>query len=522
MPQEPDAKAGTVLDVLVVGAGLSGIGIGAHLLAQRPGLSLQVLEARAESGGTWSLFRYPGIRSDSAIRTYAYRDWPWSTGNVLASGPQILAYLRAVARRSGVAERVACNWRVERADWDPVTALWRVDARGTGPRSGSRATIRARWLVAACGYFDYAAGHTPDLPGTPAFSGQVVHPQDWPEGLEVAGRRVIVIGSGATAVTMVPALADQGAQVVMLQRSPGYILPVPARDRLGSLLEGVLGASRGYRAARSLALWQQEFSYAISRRHPDLVRWFLRTLAARMLPPGYPVDPDFTPAYPPWDQRLCVSPDADLYRAITRGQVQVVTGEIAEVLPEGIRMEDGQVVAGDIIVTATGLRVLPFGGLTLVVDGEPVAPSQRLAYRGAMLSGVPNFMFALGYTHAAWTLKVDLVAQFLSRVLAEMDRLDAYVATPVPPPGPIATRPLLDLDAGYLRRARHLLPRAGAQPPWDLPQDYRADVRRLLREPLADGVLRFDGLLEARSAESDGSGRSTALDPSAGGWVGRY
>ena len=475
------------VDVLIIGAGLSGIGAAAHLAKDLPATTYAVLERRAASGGTWDLFRYPGVRSDSDMHTLGYRFRPWRGDTALADGASILDYLRDTARDYGVDEHVRYDHHVRAADWDSTTARWTV----TAEVGGERRTMTADFLWACSGYYDYDAGYTPHFEGQERFGGRVVHPQHWPDDLDHAGKRVVVIGSGATAVTLVPALADSGAtHVTMLQRSPTYVLPVASTDALKRRLASLVGERASYAVTRWKNVAVQSALYQLSRRRPDLVRGLVRKANVAMLPPGYAVDTHFRPTYDPWDQRMCLVPDGDLFRAIKQGRAEVVTDRIRTFTETGIEVESGAHLDADVVVTATGLNVRVFGGATLSVDGEVVEPSQTMAYRAMMLSGVPNFAFTIGYTNASWTLKADLVAEYVVRVLARMRATGTRSVVPVRDES-VAEVPLMDFDAGYIQRVVHTLPRQGTAAPWALKQNYLHDALALRRARLDDGVLRW-------------------------------
>ncbi|GAA0805688.1 flavin-containing monooxygenase [Spirilliplanes yamanashiensis] len=470
------------VDVLIVGAGLSGIGAACRLTLDRPGTTFAILEARDAPGGTWDLFRYPGVRSDSDMFTLGYAFRPWTAETSIADGATILDYIRATAAEHGVDTAVRYG---ERA----VTAAW-ADGRWT-VTTAAGTELTCTWLWLCTGYYRYDEGYTPPLPGVEAFAGPVVHPQHWPAGLDVTGRRVVVVGSGATAVTLVPALARRGAaHVTMLQRSPSYVLSMPARDRIAALLRARLSPERAYRLIRWKNTRTTGAFYRLSRRAPRLVRALLRRGARRQLPAGYPVDVHFAPRYDPWDQRLCLVPDGDLFRALSGGRASVVTDTIAGFDPGAVRLASGGAVDADVLVTATGLNLLAFGGLALTVDGAEVDVPGTVAYKGMMLSGVPNLSFTLGYTNASWTLKADLVAEHVCRLLAHLERTGAAVATPAAPPGG-GTDPLIDLTSGYVLRSAARLPRQGRVTPWRLHQDYARDVRLLRHGPVDDEGLVF-------------------------------
>ncbi|MFK3731579.1 flavin-containing monooxygenase [Streptomyces sp. NPDC088090] len=485
------------VDVLVVGAGISGIGIACHLRRELPGKSFAVLEARAGLGGTWDLFRYPGVRSDSDPHTLGYAFKPWRDGRALADGSLIRDYLREAAAEHGLEEAIRYRHRVRSASWSSERARWTVEAERTD--TGERVTLTCGWLFAASGYYRYDEGHTPRFEGRERFRGTVVHPQHWPDDLDHAGRRVLVIGSGATAVTLVPALAGSAAHVTMVQRTPTYVLPVNRRDAIAGALRACFGDARGHALVRWKNIRLQTAFFRFCRRWPGAARRLIRWLNARQLPPGYPVDEHFAPPYDPWDQRLCTAPDGDLFRAVREGRATVVTDRIAAFTETGVALGSGRHVEADVIVTATGLDVQVLGGIDLTVDGAPVRPADTVAFKGLLLSGVPNLAFALGYTHASWTLKVGLVGEHFCRLLRHMDAHGLDLCRPEPADPAMPTRPLLDFGAGYVRRAADRLPRQGDRGPWRTSADYRADVRLLRAGGVVDPELRF-GRATARAA----------------------
>lgn len=476
------------VDVLVVGAGLSGIGAASRLELERPGTSYAVLEARGAVGGTWDLFRYPGVRSDSDMHTLGYPFRPWVEGRAIADGPSILTYVQDTARELGVEPHVRLHHRVLAADWSGDDARWTVQVLRTD--TGERLELTCSFLFSCTGYYRYDHGHEPVFPGREDFAGPVVHPQHWPADLDVAHRRVVVIGSGATAMTLVPALARTAAHVVLLQRSPTYVTALPSRDALADLARRHLSPERAYRLIRRKNIATAGLSYRLSQRWPRQMRALLMRGVAAQLPEGYDVEKHFGPSYGPWDQRLCVVPDGDLFTAISAGRASVVTDRIARFVPEGVLLESGELVEADVIVTATGLELLLMGGCELSVDGVPVDPPSTVAYKGMMLTGLPNFAFAIGYTNASWTLKCDLVSRYVCRLLAFMQEHGYDTVTPVPPSDP-ARLPLIDLSSGYIQRAIDTLPRQGSTAPWRLFQNYRKDVRLLTRGPLEDAGVRF-------------------------------
>ncbi|GIF12169.1 flavin-containing monooxygenase [Actinoplanes teichomyceticus] len=477
------------LDVLIVGAGLSGIGAAYYLQRDHPQRSYAIVEARGASGGTWDLFRYPGIRSDSDLHTFGYEFRPWREERVIADAASILRYLRETAAEHGIDRRIRYHHRVIGASWSSPEATWRVAIEHTD--TGERSEITCRWLFCAGGYYRYDEGFTPDFPGRDGFRGTIVHPQQWPDDLDHTGRRVAVIGSGATAVTLVPALAETAAHVTMVQRTPSYVVAAPARDPLAPRLRRLLGDERAFAVIRRKNIAQQRAIWQFCQRHPKAARRVIRWLNTRQLPAGYPVDEHFNPPYDPWDQRLCVVPDGDLFRAIRSGKASVVTGRIDTFTADGVRMADGRLVEADVIVTATGLNVQAFGGVELTVDGEPVKLPETVAYKGMMLSGVPNLAYAIGYTNSSWTLKIGLLCEHFCRLLEHMDRHGHTVCRPRPA-GPMATRPFLDFGAGYIQRALGQLPRQGARAPWLTSMNYQSDVKMLREAPVTDPELSFD------------------------------
>lgn len=482
MTAQPD------VDVLIIGAGISGLGAGAYLTMQRPGTSFMIVDARENIGGTWDLFRYPGVRSDSDLYTFGYEFKPWRDETSIASADRILAYLQETVDEYHLAPRMRFGHHVESSDWNSDEALWSTTVTQVG--SGARSTVRSRWIFSAGGYYRYDAGYSPELPGLDNFAGRVIHPQQWPENLDYQGKRVLVIGSGATAVTLVPALAKTAEHVVMLQRTPSYILPLGSRDKVALQLRRWLGDERAYPLIRRKNIATQRMIWRASKRFPNAMRRFIRKVNVAQLPEGYPVDTHFNPPYQPWDQRLCLVPGGDFFATIRRGTAEVVTDKIREFTVTGVTLESGRHIETDIVVTATGLDVRPLGGVEMSVDAEPVDMSQRVSFKGMMLSGVPNYAYAIGYTNASWTLKVGLLCEHFCKLLDHMDEHDYVRCAPVAPPD-LETRPLLDFDAGYIRRAVDVLPRQGAHAPWATSVDYYADVKVLRRSPVVDPALEF-------------------------------
>ncbi|HTD07337.1 MAG TPA: NAD(P)/FAD-dependent oxidoreductase [Solirubrobacteraceae bacterium] len=476
------------LDVVIVGAGMSGIGAAWYLEHRLSGKTYAILENRDSTGGTWDLFRYPGIRSDSDLHTYGYAFKPWTDEKSIAEGPAILDYIRETASENGIDRHIRFGHRVVRASWSSAQALWAVQAQRND--TGETVVFECSWLFGAAGYYRYEQGYMPDFEGVERFQGQLIHPQHWPENLDYSGQRVVVIGSGATAVTLVPAMTERAAHVTMLQRSPSYVVSLPEKDTIANLLKRVLPADRAYAITRRKNVWMQRTFYELSQRRPGLVKWLLRKGLERSLPAGYDIDTHFTPAYGPWDQRLCAVPDGDLFAAISSGCASVVTDRISTFTEQGIMLESGAELEADIVITATGLDLQVLGGVELSVDGEQVSLPDQLIYKSAMISNLPNMLFVFGYTNASWTLKVDLVCDYICKLIAMMDRGGYSSCVPVNPDLGMPTRPMLDFGAGYVQRAVDRFPRQGTGA-WEVKMSYRDDLERLRHGPLADGVLRF-------------------------------
>lgn len=486
MPVPPTVARPLDLDVLVVGAGISGVDAACRLSMHCPGTVWAVLEARDAVGGTWDLFRYPGIRSDSDMYTLGFPFRPWRGNASMASGAEIRDYVRATADEFGVTERIHHGQRVERLEWSSQQARWSVTAR----TAHGSVTHTARFVYLATGYFSYASGHVVDLPGRDDFSGEVVHPQQWPEGMPVAGRRVVVVGSGATAVTLLPALVREGAaHVTMLQRSPGYVAALPTRDPVADALRRVLPDAVAHRVVRGKNVVLSTAGYQLMRRRPDLGRRLLRRRAMRLLPPGYAVDTHFAPRYDPWDQRLCVAPDGDLFDVLSDSCAEVVTDTIERLDRDGIRLTSGRHLPADLVVTATGLRMELGGGAEVVVDGAVVDASKGHVYKGLMLSDVPNVALAVGYTNASWTLRADLSARWFCSLVRFMDRKGYAVATPRYDEVGAGDTPLLGLSSGYVQRAADILPRQGGRAPWRVVQSYLHDLAVMRLGRIDDGHL---------------------------------
>ncbi len=476
------------LDVVIVGAGISGIDAAYRLRERNPQLTYAVLERRTALGGTWDLFRYPGIRSDSDIVTLGFPFRPYRGDESIVDGTTIREYVAETARHYGIDRHVRYGHEVVAADWSSADARWTLTCR----TAGRTVSVTCGFLLACAGYYDYARGHAPQWPGMEAFGGPIVHPQFWPADLDLAGKRVVVIGSGATAVTLVPALGGTAAHVTMLQRSPSYIVSLPSADALANGLRSRLPR----RLADALVRWKNAaysaFTHRLARTRPDRFRAFVREGVLQALGPAsaeHDVDVHFNPSYQPWDQRLCIVPDGDLFGELRAGRASVVTGRIARFTPHGIRLEDGRDVPADVVVSATGLAMQFFGGVGLSTDGERVDVSTRLVYKGTMLEGVPNFAFAFGYTHSSWTLKVDLNARYVAKLVRYMRRRRLASAVPLTR-GDVAREPLLSLTSGYVARAAALLPQQGPLP-WRTHDNYFRDLIALIVGRIDDGTLRF-------------------------------
>ena len=473
------------VDVLIVGAGLSGICAGHHLKAECPSKTYALLEARDAIGGTWDLFRYPGIRSDSDMYTLGFGFKPWKDAKAIADGPAIREYVRETAREEGIDRHIRFGHRVVRADWSSSDNLWHVEAERTD--SGETVRLTCGFLMNCTGYYRYDEPFIPEFPGTERFQGQIVHPQNWTDDIDYKGKRVVVIGSGATAVTLVPAMAPDAAHVTMLQRSPSYVVALPGEDPIARFLRGKLPEKLAYSILRWKNVLLAMGFFHLSRRRPGLMKKLIRKGVERQLPAGYEIDRHFRPKYDPWDQRLCLVPDGDLFQTIARGDASVATDEIETFTERGIKLTSGEELEADLVVTATGLNLLALGGMTLGVDGRDVELPETLTYKGVMLSGVPNMAIALGYTNASWTLKCDLICQYVTRLLNHMDEHGYKRATP-DAQGVPASDPFLDLSSGYVLRSVDQFPKQGPEAPWRAPQNYLRDLRALRHGPVEEGM----------------------------------
>jgi cation diffusion facilitator CzcD-associated flavoprotein CzcO len=494
------------VNVLIVGAGLSGIGAAVHLHQNCPEKSYAVLEARDSVGGTWDLFRYPGIRSDSDMFTLGYSFKPWRGEKSITDGESILDYIKETAEEYGVEEKIRFGHKVLAAEWSSAEARWTVRAE----RDGEPVELTCDWLYGCTGYYRYDEGFSPKFEGTDRFEGEIVHPQHWPEDLDYAGKRVVVIGSGATAMTLVPAMAERAAQVTMLQRSPTYVISRPAADPVARVLRRLLPEKLSY----SLTRWKNVFlmlgSYKVSRRWPQLIKRVVRRGLEHHLPEGYDIDTHFKPRYNPWDERLCVVPEGDLFQAIKSGKASVVTDRIETFTEKGIRLQSGEELEADVVVTATGLNLLVLGGMQILIDGKEKQISETVGYKGMMFSGVPNMCLALGYTNASFTLKTDLVADYICRLLKHMDAHGYRVATPRGPDPSVDLEPFIDLKSGYVLRSLDQLPKQATTHPWRLHQNYAQDIRLLRKGPI-DDEMEFSRGVAGAEADRDRAGEVASV-----------
>jgi monooxygenase len=483
------------VDVLVVGAGISGIGAAYHLQTSCPDRTYAILEARDDIGGTWDLFRYPGIRSDSDMYTLGYSFKPWTDAKAIADAPSILAYVRETAREHGIDRNIRFGQRVKRAWWSSTDARWTVETEG--------AAFTCNFLFMCSGYYDYAAGYTPEFPGTHRFAGRIVHPQKWPDDLDYAGKRVVVIGSGATAVTLVPAMAKTAAHVTMLQRSPTYIVSMPGEDRVANWLRRRLPGGIAYAISRWKNVLLGMWFYRFCRRNPTRARALITRWLTNELGPGFDVATHFNPRYNPWEQRVCLVPDSDLFAAMRAGRASIVTDQIETFTEKGLRLRSGTELEADIVVTATGLNLLFLGGLEATVDGVRVDFAKTVNYKGMMFSDVPNLALAIGYTNASWTLKSELICRYVCRLLNHMRKTGMRQCTPRLRDSSFEPMPFLDLTSGYIQRAIDRFPKQGSRTPWRLHQNYALDLLMLQRGSVEDGVMEFSNPAPAAERDAD-------------------
>jgi monooxygenase len=475
-------------DVLIVGAGLSGIGAAYHLQKECPGKTYLILEGRKAMGGTWDLFRYPGVRSDSDMYTLGYHFRPWREAKAIADGPSILKYIRETAQEYGIDRKIRYHHRAKLASWSSAEARWTVEVATAG---GATRRFTCNLLYMCSGYYNYAEGYMPGWPGMDLFAGKIVHPQKWPENLDYNNKRVVVIGSGATSVTLVPAMAETAEHVVMLQRSPSYILSLPSQDVVANFLRGKIPAPLAYILVRWKNVLISSFLFQRARRKPEQMKQWILGLAQQALGPDYDVAKHFSPRYNPWEQRLCLVPDGDLFRAIRSGKASMVTDEIETFTEKGLRLRSGQELEADIIVTATGLNVQMMGGMQVCVDATAIKLSRTLAYKGMMYSDVPNLASSFGYTNASWTLKSDLTAGYVCRLLNYMDAHGYDTCTPRKHDPSITEEPAIDFSSGYIQRALDELPKQGSTRPWRLHQNYAFDILEFRFACVDDGTMEF-------------------------------
>jgi monooxygenase len=487
--EREDTMPSEHFDVLIVGAGISGIGTAYYLQARCPKMRYAILEGRKALGGTWDLFRYPGVRSDSDMYTLGYSFRPWQESKAIADGAMILKYLRETAAEFGIDQQIRFEHQVRRVTWSSADAMWTVEAT-RGPDQ-ELVQFTCNFLCMCTGYYDYAHGYTPEWPGVEHFNGRMVHPQCWPDDLDYAGKRVVVIGSGATSVTLVPALAEQAAHITLLQRSPTYIVARPSEDALARRLHRMLPGKLASHLVRWKSILLGMYLYNLTRRRPEATKQAIIRMAQKELGSDYDVGTHFTPTYNPWDQRLCLAPDADLFKAITSGKVSMVTDQIETFTEQGIKLRSGQELAADVIVTATGLTMKLMSGVELIVDGITVDLAKTLSYKGMMYSDIPNLVSAFGYTNASWTLKSELIAQYVCRLLNYMDQHGYAQCTPRRSDGAVVEDPMLPLTSGYVQRAIHMLPRQGTRKPWKMYQNYVRDLVSLRFNRLDDGTMEF-------------------------------
>lgn len=499
----------TDFDVLIVGAGLSGIGAAAHLTMQCPDKSFAILEQRADMGGTWDLFRYPGIRSDSDMHTLGYRFKPWLHEKTIADGPSIWDYVQETAAEYTITPKIKFRHRVLSADWSSETARWTVTARHED--SGEEHVYTANFVFMCAGYYDYDKGYRPEFPGEADFKGQILHPQHWPENLDYSGKKVVVIGSGATAVTIVPVMAQKADKVTMLQRTPTWMVSQPAIDPFAKALRKFLPEKMAYAITRFKNIWWQRIVYKRARSQPAKVGETLLGMARKELPASIDIDTHFTPPYGPWEQRMCLIPDSDMFKAISDGSAEVVTDHIDYFTANGIKLKSGAVLEADIIVTATGLNLVTLGKTALSVDGKPTKLSNHFNYKGVMFSDVPNLASVFGYINASWTLKTDIVADYVCRLLKTMDTKGATIANPKLGDTNMPRLPFVsDFSSGYFARSFDSLPVNGDRHPWRVLQDYKAEKKILTKDAIDDGTLVFS---KARAAvASDGTAELVAAE----------
>ncbi|MEQ3697307.1 MAG: NAD(P)/FAD-dependent oxidoreductase [Pseudomonadales bacterium] len=478
-----------IFDTIIVGAGISGIGAAYYFQRDCPNKSYTILEGRAQLGGTWDLFKYPGIRSDSDLYTFAYEFKPWRSRKSIASAQLILDYLNETADEYQIREHIQFSTQVRRAEWCSEESLWTVTTLNS--ESGETSVLKAHWIFSATGYYDYDEGFLPKFNNLDSFDGELVHPQHWPENFSASGKKVVVIGSGATAVTIVPELAKDADHVTLLQRTPTYMMNLPTGDPIANAIKAIFSEQTAHRLIRQKNVFLHRLFWRFSQRFPNAAKRFLIRHVGRQLPDGYDVDKHFTPPYNPWDQRLCAVTDGDLFKAIRRGDVDIQTDHIERFTSSGLKLKSGEEIKADTVVTATGLNIKLMGGVDIIIDGKPIDFPNTVTYKGAMLSGVPNFCFAVGYTNASWTLKIGLLCEYFCRVFNHMEAQNFSKCVPEVPTKNFPTSPLLDFSAGYVQRSLHLMPKKGESVPWDMSMNYGPDVKFFREGRIDDEFLVF-------------------------------
>ncbi len=473
-----------MLDVVIVGAGISGIGCGCYLTRDMPGKRFRIIEARDNIGGTWDLFKYPGIRSDSDLYTFAYEFKPWKGDTAIAPADAILTYLREAVEEFGLSDKIDFGQRIEAASWSSGEALWTLTVKDLA--TGQTKAQKCRWVFMSSGYYDYERGFKPDFPNEDAFEGQVIHPQFWPDDLDLTGKTVALIGSGATAVTLLPELVQTAAHVTQIQRTPSYVMSLPARDGLAKAFEKWLPDQTAHTWSRHKNIWFSHYFVRFCQSFPDRAKRMIRKATAKQLPPGFPVETHFDPPYNPWDQRLCLAPNGDYFKALSQDNATIVTGGIDAFSANGIRMKDGTQIDADVVISATGLIVKIAGGIALSVDGRRIDPADHVVFRGALLDGVPNLSLAVGCTTSSWTLKIGLLCKYFMRLMRETEAQGKAICVAERPFGPFPTRPLMDFGAGYVKRALDYLPKQGAKEPWAMSFGYVPDSKLLSKVPIPE------------------------------------
>ncbi len=475
-------------DVVIVGAGVSGVGAAHHLQTRCPHKTYTILESRDDVGGTWDLFRYPGIRSDSDMYTFGYAFRPWTQGKIFSDGDSIRSYVQETANENGIDQHIQLGWRVVNANWNSTAAEWELQATNT--RTGETQVLTCSFLMMCSGYYRYGRGHVPDFDGIDDFNGDILHPQHWPEGYDYSNKRIVIVGSGATAVTLLPAMADRAKHVTMLQRSPTYIGAVPSVDHVANLFRYMLPGMMAHKLIRMKNIVLITFFYQMARWFPGWFKWQVHRYIRKELGPDFDIKRHFTPKYAPWDQRFCVAPDGDFFQVLKNGSASVVTDHIERITESGIALRSGECIEADAIVLATGLDIQVGGGIEVSINDKVIEPAECISYRGMMLAPLPNLAIAIGYTNNSWTLKIDLMCERVCRLLNHMDSKGYVSCVPVPPDG-LASAPLLDLKAGYVERAASRLPRQGTVPPWRTYQNYFQDMLTIRYGRLEDGAIQF-------------------------------